>query len=229
MKTSNIFGSQKINTSKSLLKNQAYDLLKNAIINNHINPDTIYSQESLSQSLGISRTPVREALLQLQNEGIIQIHRGRGIQIINTTIYDIKDILELSDAIGTKVIQLAVERIDEHNLAKLSDICNEMNKKASAKRISQFMEIDHKFHITLTNATGNKKFIENIEMIHQQLLRSRLVYDVASLPEIVSEHNDIILALKKRSFQESVQAMYNHLKNNYFRIMNFYEKENSIV
>jgi len=226
MKNSNLFGSKKINTSKSLLKNQAYELLKNAIINNHIKPDTIYSQEFLSKSLGISRTPVREALLQLQSEGIICIYRGRGVQVITTTIYDLRDILELDWAIESKMAQLAAERINEENLSSLSQICEKMSHEAKNEQLHKFIELDHQFHLTLALATGNKKFIENIENIHDQLLRSGIIYETSALLEIVQEHKEIVAALHKHCPHTSLETMNIHLNNNYVRIMKCIENSN---
>lgn len=228
MKNSNLFGSKKINSSKSLLKNQAYELLKNAIINNNLKTDKIYSQEFLSKSLGISRTPVREALLQLQNEGIICIYRGRGIQVITTTIYDLRDILELDWAIECKMAQLAAERITDENLCLLNKICEEMLQTVVNTNFNQFMEAYHQFHSTLAKASGNKKFVENIEVIHEQLLRSGVNYETKYLQEIVEEHKEIIVALNKRCSNTSFEAMDRHLNNNYFRIMDCIEKSSLV-
>lgn len=224
MKNLNLFTYKKINISKSLLKNQAYELLKNAIISNELKTDTIYSQESLSKSLGISRTPVREALLQLQSEGIISIYRSRGIQVVTTTIYDLKDILELDSAIECKMVQLAAERISAENLSLLTKACEQMLKVIENKQLNQFMAVDHQFHLLLAQSTGNKKFIENIEIVYEQLLRSKVVYETKDLLQIYNEHKEIVEALHKRCPKASFAKMNKHLDNNHLRIMNCLEK-----
>ena len=81
-----LLGTRKIHTET--YKNQAYDLIKNAILYNRFRVDAIYSQEAICTELGISRTPVREALLELQKEGYVSFARGKGVKVVPVTEQD---------------------------------------------------------------------------------------------------------------------------------------------
>ena len=213
MNTSDFFVPAKINTAKSLLKNQAYAIIKSAIINNHLQPDRIYSQEFLGQSLGISRTPVREALIQLQLEGIVQIYRGRGMKIVTTTQADLQDILEMSDAIECKICQLAAQRITDKALQALEEIYQYQKEETAKKQIDDFMQQDRNFHITLANAANNKKLVECVENIHEQLLRSGIfvIYNADNLEMILKEHRRVLDAMHKRCPVAALDAMRIHI------------------
>ena len=218
----------KINADKSLLKNQAYDIIKNAIMSKELEHNKIYSQEFLGQSLGISRTPVREALLQLQNEGFITIHRGRGMQIIATTENDLFDILELSDAVECRVSRLAAQRANASVIAKLEKIHELQTQKAQEKLVDDFMEQDSNFHLTLALATGNKRLYESVELVNQLVQRSGffIIYNLNQeiLTMILKEHENIIAALKKASPDETEEAMRIHILGRTKRATKCFEK-----
>jgi len=112
-------------------KEQAYDLIKDAILFNKFRIGAIYSQESICNELGISRTPVREALIELQKEGYITILRGRGIEVTPVTEEDAKDILEVRIFYEKNNAFLAAKREFEEEVGykanKLEKICTYYN------------------------------------------------------------------------------------------------------
>ena len=87
-----LLGDGRIHTAT--YKKQAYDLIKDAILYNRFRVDAIYSQDAICNELGISRTPVREALLELQKEGYVSFSRGKGVKVVPMTRQDARDILE---------------------------------------------------------------------------------------------------------------------------------------
>ena len=102
-----LLGTRKIHTET--YKNQAYDLIKNAILYNRFRVDAIYSQEAICTELGISRTPVREALLELQKEGYVSFARGKGVKVVPVTEQDAGDILEARIFLESHNAKLAAE------------------------------------------------------------------------------------------------------------------------
>ncbi|MDR3348301.1 MAG: GntR family transcriptional regulator [Acidaminococcales bacterium] len=216
-----LFDLEKINSAKSLLKNQAYEIIKKAIIDNRIKPSQIYSQEFISRKLGISRTPVREALLQLQNEGVVTIHRGRGMELVATTAADLRDIFEMSDAVECKACQLAAERMDDATLTALEEMHGLQLLAADRKDTHDFMECDHKFHVLLARSTGNDRLAESVKAIHEQLLRSGVlfIYNPHYLAIINNEHRAVLEALARRSPEESALAMRVHIGGLFARAM----------
>ena len=220
MSNIDLFGTEKINTSKSLLKNQAYELIKAAIIENRLNPENIYSQDFLSKNLGISRTPVREALLQLRGEGLIHIHRGRGIQVIPTTIHDLNDMLEMREAIECKICQLAIGKIDQETLYLLENNCLEQKENITQNKINDFTERDHDFHCILAKASNNKRLYEMVEQTNEQIMRSGVLlkYKQQDLRNIVSEHKRIIDALFTHCEKTAIEAMQLHFTGIFSRI-----------
>lgn len=219
------FVTPKINTVKSLLKNQAYDIIKAAIINNSLKPDQIYSQEFLSKKLGISRTPVREALLQLQLENVIHIHRGRGIEIIAMTKDDLQDLLEMAEAVECKSCELAAQRLTDETIAELEKIHDYHICTLNNQQWLEFMHADEVFHRIIAVATENKRIVESIDDIHEKLNRSALtfIYNNDKMSLVFKEHEVIIAALKKRDPDSAVRAMRKHIEGIFIRSRNFVE------
>lgn len=151
-----LLGTRKIHTET--YKNQAYDLIKNAILYNRFRVDAIYSQEAICTELGISRTPVREALLELQKEGYVSFARGKGVKVVPVTEQDAGDILEARIFLESHNAKLAAERgTDKEKLATM-DCLSELKQNLSSLDSRLLYRIDHQFHRLVADASHNGWF-----------------------------------------------------------------------
>ena len=152
-------------------KEQAYDLIKDAILFNKFRIGAIYSQESICNELGISRTPVREALIELQKEGYITILRGRGIEVTPVTEEDAKDILEVRIFYEKNNAFLAAKRIKDEDIKLLKKCIEKLESNLSTFDSQLLYRIDHQFHRLVAKATQNNWMYKETELILDNYLR----------------------------------------------------------
>lgn len=208
-------------------KEQAYNLIKDAIIYQRFRPDAIYSQDGICQELGISRTPVREALLELQQKGYVHICRGKGIKIIQLAPNVIHDIMEMRLYIEQISANLAAQRATDDDLKKMKKYLNEIQQNLDSKDGVQLYHYDHLFHRALASATYNSWILHSVEEILDNYLRFEVktVYNnMIDANIVLGEHEDVYHAVRDKNSEKAVLAIKKHLENSYNRTLYKYWK-----
>lgn len=203
-------------------KEQAYELIKTAILYQKLKPDTIYSQESICQTLNISRTPVREALLELQQEGYIQFQRGRGIQIVSLDGKTIHDILEMRIFQEKAAAQLAAIRATQEDLDYIGQCLEEHQKNLNSQDIDLCYRLDHQFHRSIARAAHNDYLYRTIDDVldHYLCFEVLSIYNSYSCADTIwEEHKGLYDALLEHDSEKAVQVAETHLQNAYRRTM----------
>ncbi|MCL2617995.1 MAG: GntR family transcriptional regulator [Defluviitaleaceae bacterium] len=202
-------------------KEVAYQMIKEAILYRKIKVGEFYSQDALCSELGINRTPVREALLELQKEGYISFMRGKGIQIVTLSRKQAEDILEMRYVIELAGIELAARRRTPAALAGIRASLEEMelNIGNNADKTSLY-KLDRKFHVRLFEAAGNNMMLDALEDLRDQFLRmeSQSTFDnPAQSRQVVEEHRRIYSAVEEGDADTAREAMRSHLDLTYRR------------
>lgn len=203
-------------------KEQAYDLIKDAILFNKFRIGAIYSQESICNELGISRTPVREALIELQKEGYITILRGRGIEVTPVTEEDAKDILEVRIFYEKNNAFLAAKRIKDEDIKLLKECIEKLESNLTTFDSRLLYRIDHQFHRLVAKATQNNWMYKETELILDNYLRfeNKSVYNNSIDGQLVfKEHLAIFNAIKDKDSEKAKKMMEKHLVNSYYRTL----------
>ena len=206
-------------------KEQAYRLIKEAILYQRFQADTIYSQEAICQELGISRTPVREALLELQKENYIRFSRGKGIQIVSLDDQAIHDILEMRIYLEMAGAELAAQRATKSDLDYIRECLEANQRHYSTDNIIQNYRIDHQFHRSVAKAAHNALLYNTLDDVLNHYLRfeTLTVYQSQTFAQsIVDEHQALYEAVKNRNAQQARQAAASHLENAYRRTLGNY-------
>ncbi len=206
-------------------KEQAYILIKDAIIYQRFREDAIYSQEGICQELGISRTPVREALLELQQEGYVYFCRGKGIKIVPLDTKVVHDILEMRLYTEQTSAYLAGQRATEIDLRRMKTSLDEIENNLVTKDGVLLYHLDHKFHRELAMAAHNSWLLQSVEKILDNYLRFEVktVYNNSIDAKVVlGEHRDIYEAVKIHNSEKAKQAAERHLRNSYNRTLSKY-------
>lgn len=226
MKTERVFRSE-VNIAKSLLKEQAYDLIKNAINKGELVPGRYYSQDQISSELGISRTPVREALIELQNEGILNIHRGKGIEVVTLSKKDIQEILEMRQALEGVACELVAERANDDTIEELYEIIEGQKKDMETKNKKEFLEKDRLFHLLIAKTTNNSRLYSSIEAYRDKIVSIGLhaIIREIRMVEVINEHNDIVEALKQKNPDEARKRIIEHLRGTYKEVLETYKEK----
>ena len=188
------------------LKDQAYRLIKDAI--------------DLCSELGISRTPVREALIELQSEGFVVFVRGRGFKVVELTKKEAMDIIEMRRDIEMFGAELAAKRITDEQLQRLEAKYNDMVAAIDSGDTRLMYKLDYDFHNIIFEATGNTWLMETIKKLRDHFLRveTQSAFSRKSdAKKVFKEHEGVLKALQKRDSKLARSAMQNHLEHTYHR------------
>lgn len=196
------------------MKQQAYDLLKDAILYRRLQIGVTYSQDALCSELSISRTPVREALLELQQEGYIMFMRGKGIQVVPITQKRARDIIEARYHLEITGCRLAALRRTEENLANMMKYHHQLESKCNDCDARTSYQIDRQFHREMFLASGNTWMQEEIENVRDHFLRieTQSAFDIPELAkQVLLEHQGILTAIERGDEVAAEAAMRYHL------------------
>ncbi|MGI5834934.1 MAG: GntR family transcriptional regulator [Chloroflexota bacterium] len=196
------------------LKEQAYNLVKAAILRGEFAAGVVFSQDQLSQWLGISRTPVREALLELQGEGLIRMLRGRGVEVVSLSSKDAREIIEIRKGLEGHAAALAASQSTHSMIEQLeAELSIQMSLSAQDKR-SEFLESDRSFHRIIVGGTGNRRMQEMVEDLRDQFMRvgTQALWLRGKMQDVIAEHRSIFTALSQRDQSAARHAMLNHLE-----------------
>ncbi len=191
------------------LKDMALLAIKEAILYKKLEPGVIYTEASVSSELGISRTPVREALIHLASRGFIIYMPRKGFQIRVLMEKDVKNLFELRMALELAVIRHITPKLTEES--KIENLLSKYKKATAVANPIESINADRELHLSLAHLTGNPFLINAIEEI-------RDLIDLASIrsleieyrtTEAIKEHQEIIDMLRARSWKEPLRRWKN--------------------
>jgi DNA-binding GntR family transcriptional regulator len=182
-----------------------------AIGDGRLEPGGRYSVAQLAEQLGVSRTPVREALLVLEREGRVRFERNRGVRILAPTAHDIAEVFELRLLLEVPTTAAASDRVD---LDALAAELAAMESAAEAGDEATFMDRDERFHAVILAASGNRRLVAAVARL-RDAVRGRGASTVGrsrTLAEILGEHRAILEALRAGDAERAAAAMRYHLR-----------------
>lgn len=195
-------------------KHRVYKALKNEILSGHYKPGDVLNERKLSENLGISRTPVREALQMLEQDGWLQIETYKGAVVREFDWRYMQETAHIRSALEVCAIEGAAAHITESDLALLEQIQNEQRKVLENFDLEAFIMQDRRFHTCLYELSGNQQLVrllENYYDIFRFLGTQAVMNSVERRLTTLLEHQAILDALKHRDTAEAVQAMKAHM------------------
>lgn len=198
--------------SKEPLKYRAYQAIKDNIINCTYPPGTIINEELIREEIGASRTPIRDALSRLEQEGLVKILPKKGIIISNMTVKELNMLYESRLLIEPHVVKHYGSRIPQETYLHYYQMYHdflEQNKKEYS-----YAEMDDSFHQLFINASENSYFINLYSTIESQIRRTRMISGKLSssrLQATIDEHLSIVEAALKNDWEGASASMKNHL------------------
>lgn len=206
----------KLNTNEYLpLRDVVFQALRQAIINGEFAPGERLMEITLANKLGVSRTPVREAIRMLELEGLVVMIPRRGAEVARITEKDLRDALEVRLAIEELSVQLACERITEEGKEELKKACTDFKKAIVTKHVPSIVMGDVNFHDVIFKATNNKRLIGIAQNLREQVYRYRVEYvkDFSYHDVLVNEHLAITNAILTGDVESAKSIMKKHLYN----------------
>ena len=209
-------GEFEINQSGFLpLREVVYETLRKAILKEKLKPGERLLENTIANKLGVSRTPVREAIRMLSDEGLVVMIPRRGAQVAQISRKDLHDVMEIRRSLEILAAELVCRRINEKQLLALEMAEQAFRRAAGTGVIVDIAEADIAFHDLIYKAAGNVRLLMILNNLHEQMYRFRIEYlkqpDV--LPLLCSEHDAIVDAFRRRDAQKAGELIGNHIDN----------------
>jgi DNA-binding GntR family transcriptional regulator len=197
------------------LKQQVTEILRNTIAAGDLLPGSLHSVRELAQRLGVSRTPVREALIDLSSRGMVRFERNHGVRILQTTLHDLDEIFEIRLLLEVPASRRAVERLDEVGIRSLRSAFESMERAAIAGDEPRMWRWDRTFHHTLLTLSGNRRLADYVDSLRDMVLMrgATTAGRTRTLIEIVNEHRDILESIVKKDATGAANALQAHIKH----------------
>jgi len=191
----------------------AHQRLRDSILSGQLRPGEIYNEMALAQEMGVSRTPVREGVLELSSQGLVTFLPRKGVQVNYFDDHDVEEVFELRKLIELAAVEKAVASAGAAELGKL-DLAFRRSREAAEKRdLEAFLQADREFHNQLVEISGNGRMhaiLANLrDLIHVMSLEA--VNRPERMDEVVGEHTDIVDSLLARDSARAREALSRHL------------------
>jgi DNA-binding GntR family transcriptional regulator len=158
-----------VQSNFQLLRTQVYEHLRGELKRQNLKPGMFVTINQLSQQLGINRTPLRDALLQLQVEGFVTFLPQRGIQINELSSKDLEDIYEVLGALDSKALLSVFDNITRDHIDRMKQINDEMYQMVQGDETNRYFELNTAFHSVYLNLSSNDMLLSQVNIIRQRL------------------------------------------------------------
>ena len=158
------------------LRDVVFQTLRNAILKGELKPGERLMEIQLAQKLGVSRTPVREALRKLELEGLVIMIPRRGAIVADITVQDLNDVLEVRSALEELAVKKACDGATDEQLKALKQAANDFKRCADGDDLLGCVEADMQFHEIIYAATNNKRLQQMLLNLREQMYRYRFEY-----------------------------------------------------
>jgi len=203
----------------------SYEKIRNSILNGNLKAGEIYNEMKLAKELGISRTPVREALLELSVQGLVTFLPRRGIMVNYFTKRDLEEAFEFRKAIELAVMDKIIKHLDELNLNNIEKTINSQQKAAENGDRMAFLDADRFFHTTFAKLAGNRRMVIALENLRDitHLMGFEALAKSGRIYEVLDEHRRILELLRKGQGEEAKKAMADHLAHSMGAALNHHK------
>lgn len=197
------------------LRDVVFNTLRQAILRGELKPGERLMEIQLANKLGVSRTPIREAIRKLELEGLVLMIPRRGAEVAEITEKNLRDVLEVREALEKLSVELACDHITEEQLRDMKLAAKAFQSALKSKDVTKIAEADVQFHDIINLATGNQKLIQLLNNLREQNYRYRVEYlkDEKVYPQLIEEHNMLIEAISAGDKETAVRIVCQHIGN----------------
>lgn len=197
------------------LRDVVFNTLRQAILIGELKPGERLMEIHLADRLGVSRTPIREAIHKLEREGLVTIVPRRGAEVAQITEKSMNDVLEVRRALDALCVELACDRITEEGLEDLRAACDNFEQCVKTKDSKKIAQADVALHDIIVQATGNQRLIQLVNNLSEQMYRYRFEYikDSSQHKTLVEEHRIIYQSIVQKDKETAAEAARTHIDN----------------
>lgn len=200
---------------QSSLRESVVDLVRSAIVAGEMRPGEIYSVPVLAARFGISGTPVREALLDLAKDGLLDPVRNKGFRVTTLSDEDLDAIYRIRELLEVPSIADVVAAAGPADLVRLRELCRRIEQAAADGDLTAYLAADREFHLSMLRITGNTRLVEIVSSLRSQTRLFGLPPLVAkkALGASAREHRQLLGLLTKRDIDAGQELMRRHLRH----------------
>ncbi|MDD5828519.1 MAG: GntR family transcriptional regulator [Lachnospira sp.] len=197
------------------LRDVVFNTLRQAILRGEMEPGERLMEIQLSQKLGVSRTPIREAIRKLELEGLVIMIPRKGAEVAHITEKDMRDVLEVRSTLEELAVTLACKNVTPDKIEALKAANKVFESAIISKDVVNIVDADVSFHDIIYAMTDNQRLIQIINNLREQMYRYRLEYvkDARTHSILISEHNDIIQKLQDKNVEDAKTVVRQHINN----------------
>ena len=197
------------------LRDVVFNTLRQAILRGELKPGERLMEIQLANKLGVSRTPIREAIRKLELEGLVLMIPRKGAEVAEITEKNLRDVLEVRCALEELAVQLACDRIDEEGVRELRAAAKHFKDVLDSDDITKIAEADVAFHDVIFTATDNRRLIQLLNNLREQMYRYRIEYlkKKECYPQLLEEHRTIIEAIAAGDKDLATRITGQHINN----------------
>jgi DNA-binding GntR family transcriptional regulator len=197
------------------LRDVVFNTLRQAILRGEMEPGERLMEIQLAQKLGVSRTPIREAIRKLELEGLVIMIPRKGAEVAHITEKDMRDVLEVRCTLEELAVELACKKATPENIAELRSANKVFESAIVSRDLMSIVDADVQFHDVIYSMTDNQRLIQIINKLREQMYRYRLEYikDARSHSILISEHEDIIDKIEKNDIAAAKAVIRQHIQN----------------
>ena len=209
------------------LRDVVFKTLREAILRGDLKPGERLMELQLAAKLGVSRTPIREAIRMLQQEGLAVTIPRRGAEVAAMTEKDMEDVLQVREALEILAVQLASEKITKEQIAELEERLKAFEQAVETVEVKQIAQSDIDFHDLIYTAAENPRLVVLLNNLREQIYRYRVEYlkDEKNYPRLIEEHRQIMQGLKERNEQYVVEMTKKHMDNQAVAVRNIIRQQ----
>ncbi|HCD42166.1 MAG TPA: GntR family transcriptional regulator [Lachnoclostridium sp.] len=206
----------KVNMNEYLpLRDVVFNTLRQAILKGELAPGERLMEIQLAERLGVSRTPIREAIRKLELEGLVLMVPRKGAEVAKISEKSLRDVLEVRRSLEELAIELACLRMTPEAVEELEIKQEEFKEAVEKGNAMEIAETDEAYHDVIYKGTCNDRLVQMINNLREQMYRYRLEYikDEDKRQILLLEHDNILKAVRQRKVQEAKEAMREHIDN----------------
>jgi len=196
------------------LRELVYEELRNHIITGDLKPGSRIMEVELADDMGVSRTPVREAIRQLEKEGLLVIEPRKGIYVTGISTKDMEDVLEVRENLEGLAAYLAAQRITDEEKEMFREAKEGFKQAVACGNVGEMIEYDAKFHRIMVDASKNNHLVQMVELLQELVLRFRFIYykDYKRGADMVLAHDRIYDEIVAGNGANARFEAFNHIE-----------------
>jgi len=196
------------------LRDVIFNTIREAIIAGELKPGERLMEVQLAEKMGVSRTPVREAIRKLELEGLVEMEPRKGAHVAEVSVKDIMDVLEVRASMDALATSLAAQRITPEEVKELKHIFSQFVTNVEKENVNGTIKKDVEFHDVIYRASRNDKLLQISNSLREQVQRFRVIYlkGYGSTNDVIKEHEQIIEAITTNNIEMAQAIAYDHIR-----------------